>query len=237
MLTERLHRLFYSDPKYDGTQRFYGWVRQYATRETRLLNIGAGPATNSKVRSLKGEVAWVAGADIDPKVLENAELDEAKLIGNGDLPFPDASFGLAVSDYVLEHVEMPRKFLSEVHRVLKPGASFFFRTPNLWHYVALASAMTPQRFHEAVANRMRRLPSDHHPPYPTYYRMNRRSALLRLANQVGFRRIELNMVETEPSYLAFNPIVFLGGTGYERTVNCSRIFSGFRANIFGRLEK
>jgi len=237
MQTERLHRLFYGDPKYDGTQRFYGWVRQYATSKTRLLNVGAGPATNSNVRSLKGEVAWVAGADIDSRVLENAELDEAKLIGQGELPFPDASFDLAVSDYVLEHVEMPQRFLSEVHRVLKPGASFFFRTPNLWHYVALVSAVTPQRFHEAVANRMRRLPGDRQSPYPTYYRMNRRSVLRRLANKAGFRRIELNMVETEPSYLAFNPVFFLAGTGYERIVNCSRVFSAFRANIFGRLEK
>jgi hypothetical protein len=67
--------------------------------------------------------------------------------------------------------------------------------------------------------------------------MNRRSILLRLGNQACFRRVELQLVETEPSYLAFNPVAFLVGTGYERTVNCCRTFSGLRANLFGRMEK
>lgn len=237
MLTDRLLRHYYGHPMYDGTNRFYDWVRRYTRRDTKLLNLGAGPATRSAVRSFKGEVAWVTGADIDPIIFDNPEIDEAVLIKDGRLPLPDASFDIVVSDYVLEHVERPAAFMGEVYRVLEPGGSFFFRTPNCMHYIALASAVTPHWFHEAISNRVRRIPADSHAPYPTFYRMNGRGRLRRLAQDAGFRAIELDMVETEPSYLMFNPVAFLMGTAYERMVNSAKLLEGLRANIFARIEK
>ena len=159
MTVEALHRRFYADAKYNGTQGFYDWVRQYTSPQARLLNLGAGPPTLSPIRVFKGEVAEVVGADVDRQVLANPELDSAVLIKDGRLPFADASFDLALSDYVLEHVEHPALFLSELHRVLKPGGHFFFRTPNSCHYVALVPWLRRQqgagktiRFAGAVAN-------------------------------------------------------------------------------------
>ncbi len=235
--TDRVARRMYRDPRYDGTRRFYGWMRQQTNEETVLLNLGAGPATGSQVRSFRGEVAKVVGADVHPCVLENVELDEAVLIKDDVVPFSDATFDVVFSDYVLEHVERPDPFLCEAHRLLKPGGSFFFRTPNIWHYIGLISSVTPHWFHRAVANRARGHADQSQEPWPTFYRLNTCSRISLSARKAGFRHIELQMVETEPSYLRFHLLPFLLGVGYERLVNSTEALAGLRANIFGRLTR
>lgn len=51
--------------------------------------------------------------------------------GSGDkLPFEDAHFASAVSNSVLEHIPDLQPVISEVARVLKPGAPFVFCVPN-----------------------------------------------------------------------------------------------------------
>jgi SAM-dependent methyltransferase len=240
MISRTLYRRFYGeqgDPKYDGTAAFYALVRWEARADGRVLNLGAGPATRQPVKSLKGEVAQVVGADIDPVVLTNDELDRAVVIENDRLPFPDASFDLALSDYVIEHVERPIRFLSEARRVLKPGGAYLFRTPNLYHYVALISHLTPHWFHDLVANRVRQLADDAHKPWPTFYRLNSRGVIRRAAEQAGFRSVDLRMVECEPSYLMFHAAPFLLGVAYERLVNSTEALAGLRSNIVGRLVR
>ena len=237
MISDRLIQRFYSDPKYNGTSVFYRWVREYTQPNTVILNLGAGPPTLNRIRQFKGEVAEVVGADIDPIVLANPELDRAFLIVNGKLPFNDASFDVVLSDYVLEHVAQPVQFLAEVKRVLKPNASFFFRTSNLFHYVTGISVVTPHWVHTAVANKVRALSENAHDPWPTHYRMNTRSKLRRLAEQVGYSATEMRTIECEPSYLVFNPAAFMVGVAYERLVNSFEFLSDFRVNILGRFIK
>jgi len=232
----RLFRRFYSD-KWDGTAAFYRWVREYVGPSTRLLNLGAGPATGNPLAAFRGEVERVVGADLDPAVLENEELDEAHVTDGKSLPFPDESFDVVLSVYVLEHVEHPKDFLREVLRVLKPGGCFFFRTPNRLHYVSLVAQATPHWFHTLVANRVRGLPSDAHEPYPTYHRLNTRRAIRTAARQAGFAHSELRMFEADPSYLMFHAVPFALGLAYERMANSSDRLAPLRANIFGRLER
>jgi hypothetical protein len=80
MISESLFKRFYSDPRFNGTERFFNTVRREARPDARLLNLGAGPATRKPTCSLKGEVAEVVGADIDPAVLTNDEVDSAVII-------------------------------------------------------------------------------------------------------------------------------------------------------------
>lgn len=234
---ELLKQKYYPNESSDGTLRFYTWLRQHAKPQDIALNVGAGPTADRKVRSLKGEVNQVIGVDIDKSVLQNTDLDQAFMVENGKLPFPDNYFDLAWADYVLEHVQEPVKFLKEIHRVLKANASFFFRTPNKHHYVSLIGRATPQSFHERCANRVRGLADDSHEPYPTYYLLNDRKTIEKLACLSGFRKADLKFIEAEPSYLVFHPLAFLLGVFYERTVNKFERLSGLRANIFGRLQK
>jgi len=237
MISEGLLQRYYSDPKYDGTLRFFSWVRSYASSKSRVLNLGAGPATNDVRTICKGDVGELIGADIDPIVLTNPELDQAVVIENDVLPFSDSSFDLVFSNYVLEHVERPSQFLREVHRVLRPGGHFFFRTPNIYHYATIIARITPHWFHKAIANSARGLSEDAHEPWSTFFRLNSRRRIRRAAQEASFKFVELQMVEGHPSYLMFHMIPFLLGVSYERCVNSHESFCGLRSNIFGRLSK
>jgi SAM-dependent methyltransferase len=236
VISQQLFRRYYPGDSFSGTKKFYDWIWTYARPDSALLNVGAGPASGSPVRSFKGRVRYAAGADIDPIVLTNHELDDARLISEGRLPFDSQSFDIVVSDFVLEHVAQPIPFLREIHRVLTRGGSFFFRTPNRWHYVSIAGRLTPHWFHKLVANRVRGLAEEAHEPYPTLYRLNGRGCIGRRARAAGFGKVELRMCEAEPSYLLFNQVAFLAGVAYERLVNRFEGLGGLRANIFGRLE-
>ncbi len=237
MVSKRLFERFYPSDRADGTVLFYDWVREHTTPETRLLNLGAGPATGTRIRTFKGEVAHVIGADIDPIVFDNDELDEAVLIENDLIPLDDECVDMIVSDYTFEHVQRPEAFLAESARVLRPGGSLFFRTPSKHHYVAMIARMTPHWFHKLVANRARGFDPEAHEPWPTVYALNSRSGIRRLARSAGFSSTELRHCEAEPSYLMFATVPFLVGVAYERTVNSSDVFEPLRANIFGRLVK
>jgi SAM-dependent methyltransferase len=234
---ETLVRRFYGGPRHNGTLVFYDQVRRRLGPHSRVLNLGAGPATGEAVRTLRGEVAQVVGADVDPSVLSNPELDQAVLIENGRIPLESASFDLILSDYVFEHVEDPAQFLAEAARVLKPGGSLMFRTPNVWHYVAIVSALTPHRVHGLLAHAARANPEGSQEPWRTYYRMNTEGRLRRLGRQAGLTRLDLTFVEMEPSYLRFSTPAFLAGVAYERLVNSTAFLAPLRANLFGRFAK
>ena len=164
-------------------------------------------------------------------------MDRAVLIEDGNLQLEDNYFDLIVSDYVFEHVDDPLQFLGEAARVLKPGGSLMFRTPNARHYVALISALTPHGVHLRIANRARLIPEDAHDPYPTRYRMNDVARLRAQGRGVGLGRLDVRYVEMEPSYLRFNSAAFLLGAAYERLVNSTSLLAPMRANLFGRFVK
>lgn len=48
-----------------------------------------------------------------------------------DAAFPDASFDVAASYHVIEHVPSPRNELAELRRILKPGGWLALETPNI----------------------------------------------------------------------------------------------------------
>jgi SAM-dependent methyltransferase len=244
MVSQRVVQRFY--PEYGlknlglaSAAAFYGWIRQFTNPRTVMLNLGAGgPTPRDKIRVFKNEVARVAGADIDPEVIHNPELDDAHLIApSGELPFANETFDLVLSDWVVEHVADPHQFLSEVRRVLRKGGAFFFRTPNKHHYVGLLASVTPHWFHELVANRARGMTSHDHEPWPTYYRLNSRRTIEGEGISAGFRSVEVRMWEGPPGYLVFNSVPFMVGVGYERIVNRYKALEGLRANIFARMEK
>ena len=219
MISKRLYDRFYADERHDGTKYFYNWIRSRIQSSMTLVNLGAGPATGSELRSFRGLVSRVIGADIDPAVLKNDELDEAVLIENGRMPLADETADVIVSDFVLEHVERPAQFLADVYRVLRPGGSYFFRTPNLYNYVSLIARSTPHWFHERVANRARGLNEKAHDPYPTFHRLNTARSIRRHSSRAGFGRREIVMFEGPPVYLSFATLPFLMGVTYERLVN------------------
>ena len=185
----------------DGTVAFYSRVNALLTPETRLLDIGYGRGAGKEDRCewrrslqcFKGRVAHVTGIDPDPDAAGNPDLDDFRLIEQPDVwQVEDGSIDLAVSDFVLEHVEHPDAFLAECHRVLAPGGHACFRTPNRFH-TALTSRVQHGRRDEDV--------------FPTFYRCNSKRAITRRMNAAGFD-VTVVRHEAEPAYLHFSNIAY-----------------------------
>jgi SAM-dependent methyltransferase len=169
----------------DGTIEFYTRVNALLEPGMTVLDFGAGRgaaaddavAYRRQLRRLKGKVRRVIGVDVDPVVLQNPNLDEARVIRpDQPLPLPDAAVDMIVANWVFEHLEQPRFAARELARVLRPGGWICARTPNRWSYAALGARLTPQTLHNRVLHRLqpRRKTAD---VFPTVYRLNTRRAI------------------------------------------------------------
>ena len=100
------------------------------------VEIGAGTAWLSAIISQRPSVEHISAIELDPKRLElaqkyflkefNGQADKISYLP-GDfhhLPFLDASLDFVVCDAALHHTNELEKLLTEIHRVLKPVASF-----------------------------------------------------------------------------------------------------------------
>jgi SAM-dependent methyltransferase len=213
----------------DGTTLFHQLCLAKCPAGGRFLEVGAGPS-NRTSRLLAG-IGEVHGIDPDPDVENNDALATATVLSGEEYPYEDASFDACVSDYVLEHVADPEAHLREVRRVLKPGAPYVFRTPNLWHYAYLISRAAPQSVHVRLANRARALSEEAHDPYPTVYAMNTAGAVGRVAATAGFEVEILDRKEFEPSYGMASRALFVPFMWYERAVNSTDRLAFLRSTI------
>ncbi len=218
-----------------GTLPFFRLCRENISAHSRILEIGAGP-TNECSKTLSG-IGDVTGIDIDPDVKNNTFLSQSVVYDGRQMPFENAAFDACVSNWVLEHVEHPIEHFREVARVLRPGGVYCLRTCNLHHYVSIGARLLPHSMHLMLANRLRRLPEDAHPPYPTWFRSNTRSKLRELCRTAGLSQPSIIMLEPEPSYGSAHPILFYPFMAYERLVNSSKIFEGVRITILLAAQK
>lgn len=166
----------------DQVAQFFFRLHSLIRPEMTVVDFGAGrgliyeapPSYRRDLKILKGKVAKVIGADVDPAVLTNKAVDEACVIGlDGRIPLPDASVDLIFSSATFEHVEHPDRVERELYRILKPGGWVCAWTVNKWGYVALVARLVPNRYHAFFVK-----VSDPDSPrrsedvFPTCYRLN-----------------------------------------------------------------
>lgn len=211
--------------------RFDKAIRRYLKPTDSILDAGAGLGEKFRY-DYKTWVERVVGVDLEEGVLRNPNLDEAYVADLADLPFDDATFDLVFSRCVLEHVEDPVAVFEELRRVLRPNGHLIFRVPSRFHYVSIAARLTPLRFHRWF-NEQRGFGAEN---FPTFYRINDRSALRNLAGATGYAIRDLELFEIKPSYLVFHPLAYRVGIGYERLVNRFDLLQGLRSNIIGVFE-
>ena len=225
LLKERLYR-----DQIDGTAYFRATLVAAARGAQVVLDLGCG-AGNVRT-DVRGDVEIVIGCDLDAAVGRNATVHHRVKADGYRLPFGDGTFDLVSMDFVIEHLADPIAFFREVRRVLRLGGRLVFRTPNRLHYVAIIASATPHWFHELVANRSRGLAASGG-VWPTYYRANTTRRITAALEAAGLGAIKLEMIEREPSYLAFAAPAFALGILYERVVNSTERLARFRSNIFG----
>lgn len=230
-----LRERFYP-PQFRGMyDRFSDVIHQYVQKGDVMLDAGCGSGRVFQYRFDEGQrPRLIAGVDVTQEPRGNGNIDAALRADLAALPFVDATFDIAISSHVAEHLTQPERVFGELARVLRPGGHLLVLTPNRWHYVTVASALLPHRFHLAY-NRWRGV--DVHDIFPTVYRANTASRLAGLYRGAGLRVERLEQFETEPEYLAFSTPTYALGVAYERLVNRFDVLRGLRVNLLAVGQK
>lgn len=232
--TEALDRRWYPDVRDNWDDELLRQrILARLTPQSTVLDLGAGAGIVTQM-NFRDRAARICGVDLDPRVVDNPYLHEAKVGSGESIPYDDANFDVAFADNVLEHLGDPETVFREVARVLKPGGWFIAKTPNRWHYMPVIARLTPHAFHRFY-NRLRgRAVVD---TFPTCYRANSRGQLRRLAQATGFEITALELVESRPEYLRMSVPTYWAGRLYERLVNSSPVFESMRILLVAELRK
>jgi SAM-dependent methyltransferase len=92
-----------------------------------LLDVGCGTKPYSSLFLVDEYV----GLDIDSEISRRRGIAE-KLYDGTRFPFDSQHFDVVLCNQVLEHVFNPDEFISELHRVLKPGGQLILTVPFVW---------------------------------------------------------------------------------------------------------
>jgi SAM-dependent methyltransferase len=215
----------------DYNSIFFDWIRDYITENSVILEIGAGAGKKVPYDFAK-QAQRVIGVDMDPRVLDNPNLDESLCIDFFENKFDDNTFDIIFANSVVEHIKYPQEFLTEIRRILKPSGYFFFKTPNMLHYATIIAKFTPYWFHKFYCSLYGRKYED---TFPTYYCMNSRRRIEKLSQILNFT-YEIKTLERQPDYLFLDPITFLMGVSYERLVNKYKSLNRFRILLMVKVE-
>jgi SAM-dependent methyltransferase len=222
-ITKWIDRKFYKNygDSWDN-DIFRKLVLKHLTNDSIYLDLGAGRGYLMHM-NFKGLCKEAYGVDPGEAVHENPFLDKAFVgLGNNMPFFEDNKFDVIASNNVLEHLADPRSFFNEVKRVLKPNGIFIAKTPNKYHYLMLLSKYSPTKLHK-LYNKLRGRPMED--TFETYYRINTKKAIEKMAQDESLVVEELFVLEGRPEYLRINPVTYVFGLLYERAVNLFEIES------------
>ena len=210
---------------------FYDWVRPFIFKGSVALDLGAGAGLNTAY-DFANIAHRMIGIDLDPRIMQNPNIKEPLCMNFYENQFPDNMFDVVFANSVIEHIEHPELFLSEVKRILKPDGYFFCRTPNILHYAMILSKYTPYWFHKFYCGLSGR---DYEDTFPTYYRMNSEKQIAELGRKLGFE-YEIKTFEGQPDYLFLDPVTFMMGVGYERLVNKYKFLNKYRILLLVKIQ-
>jgi SAM-dependent methyltransferase len=178
------------------------------------LDIGCGrqiipsdKMSESEQKLCFGSIPLLVGVDADEAILLHPVINARVIALCPPLPFRSGSFDLVTANMVIEHIQDPSLFLTEVHRVLRPGASFIFHTPNSRYYLTFIARFTPEWLkHKIVWYLEGRREED---IFRTHYSMNTPEDIIKLATANAFEVVELFVKGGDGTFGRLGPIGWL----------------------------
>lgn len=192
---------------YDPSSRDVGTVflrevEKVVTPNSVLVDVGCGRTSYGAAIYQKAQKR--IGLDVDEYAKENPIMDEVHIMTGELFPLPDACADVVAAQWVVEHVEHPDVFLSEVHRVLKLGGSFVFMTTNIRCPIIRFTSFIPLSVASFIRTKM--LKFAHDETFPRVYAMNSSQKLRKLAEEHGFEVVVMDHVESF-GYFRFSAIM------------------------------
>ncbi|MBR2118628.1 MAG: class I SAM-dependent methyltransferase [Pseudomonadota bacterium] len=193
--------------RYDGTMQFYHRVNALLMPDFTVVDFGAGRGVNHiedqikyrrELLKIKGKVRETIGVDVDNAVKTNPALDRSIVITGSEIPLPDNSVDLILSDFTFEHLGDPAAIARSFDRILKPGGWLCARTPNRFGYIALINRLLPDNAKSRILHGAQpdRKEED---VFPALYRMNTFSDLRKVFPESRYRHASYYW-DASPSY-------------------------------------
>lgn len=119
-----------------------------------LLDAGSGTGWFSQKAAELG--ASVVSLDVGENILAQvaSKCETKRVVGSVlEIPFPDNTFDVVVCTEVIEHTPNPRKAVTELCRVLKPGGILIITVPNqIWKWACVLANVLKLRPYEGYEN-------------------------------------------------------------------------------------
>lgn len=219
--------IFYPESKFggfsdiDGVVTFYSRVNALLEPHFTFLDIGCGrgayaeaPTFIRNLRTFRDKCQRVIGIDVDEFASKNPFIDGFHKIEGTPWQIASESIDIALSDAVLEHVENPDLFFSEIQRVIKPGGYLCMTTTNILGYVCIISRILPERYHLSVLRKAQPNRKDLE-VFHAYYRCNTIRKVRRMLDKYGFDHVVYGY-EPDPGYFAFSKFFYGLGVMHQK---------------------
>ncbi|HPQ42879.1 MAG TPA: class I SAM-dependent methyltransferase [Syntrophales bacterium] len=112
----------------------YEFAKSMVPKDSLVLEVGCGEGYGSHL--LSQHVKKIIGLDIDIKTINHALSKYAsencifRTYNGINIPYDTNTFDAVISFQVIEHIQNDKKYISEIHRVLKQSSLFILTTPN-----------------------------------------------------------------------------------------------------------
>ncbi len=202
---DTFYQRFFPGESSDAEAGYHRELQSHVKNARAILDFGCGDNTELARYRSPGRQVWGVDTHVHPH-LHHPNWFRC-LSPSGKAPFPDHSFDIIASCWVLEHVENPEAFLGEIQRLLKPGGSFISVSINSRHYVTLLSrliGLLPHFITQKLVQKLYGRPT--HDTFPTYFRLNSGASLRRSAQRIGLK-LATNERFANPDYFFFSPLL------------------------------
>jgi ubiquinone/menaquinone biosynthesis C-methylase UbiE len=153
-----------------------------------------------------GKAGLICGIDLDWEGLRKHPQIHNKVYGDlGALPFASNSFNVCSANMVAEHLDKPEEVLREMHRVLEPGGTFVFHTPNARSWFVALARIVPEVLKKPLIWLLEARKAED--VFQTHYLLNRGAQIEKTAKAAGFERAEISYVSSSAITAMLGPLV------------------------------
>ena len=216
----------------DSVSIYRNYIDRNTHEATRILDFGCGHVDFMK--SIYSRTPYVYGIEPNKYTLRKNITIKNKVAGLAEhIPFPDNFFDLAVSAWVVEHIDDTNNVFRDIYRVLKHGGKLIFLTPNSWNYITWINRAIPNSMHDFLTRKL--YGREEKDTYPIRYKMNSAARIDTVLSKLNFKKHEI-IFNGDPSYLSFNRILFALSCFIERILDIDR-FKPAKVHIIGVYRK
>lgn len=214
-------------------------LKSHVKQEMKWLDLGCGHQLlpfwrEEEEERLVASCGMVVGMDYDlPSLIKHRTISLRVRGDINTLPFKDSYFDLVTANMVVEHLAAPANQFREINRILKPGGTFLFHTPNAVGYPSIMTKLTPENLkHKLIYLLDGRKEED---VFETHYKANTRNQITSLAGMTGFEVRKIKMTVSDAVF-ALVPPVAIPELVYIRMLMMRR-FETWRPDIIATLRK